>query len=136
MTISLHRENQPAFVATMRGDQADRPASVRSLRLQLVAPLAPLMGALSIRVQGITLWLRRVPLVPRPRSPRRRGSNSCDCRYRRTVQSQPIDSERWPDVARVPSRSAQHRRRRRSRTGCSVVPQPGCRCGWSIPTAR
>ena len=36
------------------------------LRLQLVAPLAPLMGALGIRVQGITLWLRRVPVVPRP----------------------------------------------------------------------
>jgi DUF1365 family protein len=30
-----------------------------------VAPLAPLMVALGIRVQGITLWLRRVPVVPR-----------------------------------------------------------------------
>ena len=65
VTISLHRENQPAFVATMRGDR--RRASIGEIiRLQLVAPLAPLMGALGIRVQGITLWLRRVPLVPRP----------------------------------------------------------------------
>ena len=65
VTISLHRENQPAFVATMRGDR--RWASIGEIiRLQLVAPLAPLMGALGIRVQGITLWLRRVPLVPRP----------------------------------------------------------------------
>lgn len=65
VTISLHRENQPAFVATMRGDR--RPAGIgQILRLQLTAPMAPLMGSLGIRVQGITLWLRRVPVVARP----------------------------------------------------------------------
>ena len=65
VTISLHRENQPAFVATMRG--ARRPANVRQvLRLQLTAPVAPLMGSLGSRVQGITLRLRRVPIEPRP----------------------------------------------------------------------
>jgi len=64
VTISLHRENEPAFVATLRGTR--RRASVAQLlRLQLVAPAAPLMGAFWIRVQGITLWARRVPLVPR-----------------------------------------------------------------------
>jgi len=63
--ISLHRENQPAFVATLRGTR--RRASIGELvKLQIVAPLAPLMGAIGIRVQGITLWLRRVPVVPRP----------------------------------------------------------------------
>jgi uncharacterized protein len=68
VTISLHRENQPAFVVTMRGTK--RRATIREiLRLQLVAPLAPLMGALGIRVQGITLWLRRVPVVPRTPTP-------------------------------------------------------------------
>jgi uncharacterized protein len=62
--ISLHRDNQPAFVATLRGTR--RPASIGELVwLQAAAPLAPLMGALGIRVQGITLWLRRVPVVPR-----------------------------------------------------------------------
>ena len=64
VTISLHRENQPAFVATLRGVRR-RAGIGEILRLQLVAPLAPLMGALGIRVQGITLWLRRVPVVPR-----------------------------------------------------------------------
>lgn len=64
VSISLHRDNQPAFVATMRGTR--RRAGVKEVvRLQLTAPLAPLMGALAIRVQGITLWLRRVPVVPR-----------------------------------------------------------------------
>jgi DUF1365 family protein len=65
--ISLHRDGQPAFVATMRGTR--RSASIcELLRLQIVAPLAPLMGAIGIRVQGITLWLRRVPVVPRRES--------------------------------------------------------------------
>lgn len=64
VTISLHRQNQPAFVATLRG--ARRRASIgQLLRLQLVAPVAPLMGAFWIRMQGITLWARRVPVVPR-----------------------------------------------------------------------
>ncbi|GAC1399374.1 MAG: DUF1365 family protein [Mycobacterium sp.] len=62
--ISLHRDNQPAFVATLRGTR--RSASVGELlKLQIAAPLAPLMGAIGIRIQGITLWLRRVPLVRR-----------------------------------------------------------------------
>jgi uncharacterized protein len=64
VTISLHRENLPAFVATLQGKRLK--AGIASIaRMQLVAPAAPLMGALGIRVQGITLWLRRVPLVPR-----------------------------------------------------------------------
>ena len=62
--ISLHREDQPAFIATLRG--ARRQASIGELlRLQLISPLAPLMGALGIRVQGIMLRLRGVPVVPR-----------------------------------------------------------------------
>jgi DUF1365 family protein len=62
--ISLHRENQPAFVVTMRG-QRRAAGIVEVIRMQLIAPLAPLMGAIGIRIQGITLWLRRVPVVPR-----------------------------------------------------------------------
>ena len=65
--ISLHRDNQPAFVATLRGTRR-RAGIGELLRLQLVAPLAPLMGAIGIRIQGITLWLRRVPVVPRTKS--------------------------------------------------------------------
>ncbi|MGK2881495.1 MAG: DUF1365 domain-containing protein [Mycobacterium sp.] len=64
VTISLHRENQPAFVATIRGH--GRPATKREImRLQVIAPAAPLVASVSIRIQGVTLWLRRVPIVPR-----------------------------------------------------------------------
>jgi DUF1365 family protein len=64
VTISLHRDRQPAFVATLQGSRR-RAGTGEVLRLQLVAPVAPLMGALWIRIQGITLWARRVPVVPR-----------------------------------------------------------------------
>jgi DUF1365 family protein len=61
--ISLHRENQPAFVATLRGSRR-RVGIGALLRLQVTAPVAPLMGALGFRVQTITLRLRGVPLMP------------------------------------------------------------------------
>lgn len=65
VTISLHREDKPAFVATLQGTR--RKASVANLlRLQMVAPVAPLMGAMWIRIQGVTLWARQVPVVPQP----------------------------------------------------------------------
>jgi DUF1365 family protein len=63
--ISLHRENQPAFVATLRGNR--RPASLAQvLRLQLSAPLAPLMARAGMWIQGAILRLRRVPVMPEP----------------------------------------------------------------------
>lgn len=67
VTISLHRENKPALVATLRGTRM-RASIANVAWLQLVAPVAPLMGALWIRAQGVTLWARRVPLIPRPRA--------------------------------------------------------------------
>jgi uncharacterized protein len=64
ITVSLHRDHQPAFVANMRGQR--RPATTRQVALiQIVAPLAPLVLAACIRIQGIKLWLRRVPVVAR-----------------------------------------------------------------------
>jgi uncharacterized protein len=60
VTISLHRDNEPAFVATLRGTR--RQAGIGEvLRMQAVAPLAPMMAALELRIQHLTLWLRRVP---------------------------------------------------------------------------
>ena len=63
VTISLHRDDKPAFVATLDGTR--RKASIANvLRLQLVAPLAPLVGEMWIRLQGVTLWTQRVPSAP------------------------------------------------------------------------
>jgi uncharacterized protein len=62
--VMLCGDGRPAFVATLHGTR--RPATVSHVaRMQLLAPLAPLTVALRIRIQGITLWLRRVPVVAR-----------------------------------------------------------------------
>jgi cyclopropane-fatty-acyl-phospholipid synthase len=89
VVVSLHGDGQPPFVATLRGTR--RPATVGHVtRMQFLSPLAPLMVALRIRIQGLALWLRRVPVVPRPTAT---GE----------ILQTAIDSERWPAVARVPS---------------------------------
>ncbi|WP_445169303.1 DUF1365 domain-containing protein [Mycolicibacterium sp. Dal123E01] len=64
VTVTLLRDDQPPFVAVLQGNRL--PMSVAQLvRLQVVAPLAPLRAALSIRLHGIALWLRGVPIVRR-----------------------------------------------------------------------
>lgn len=76
LTISLHRDNHAALVATWRGTRA-RISPAQVLLLQLTHPLAPQMARLHLRLQQIVLrWhghpaLRR-PAAPQPvRSPRR-----------------------------------------------------------------
>ncbi|MGA7050020.1 MAG: DUF1365 family protein, partial [Mycobacterium sp.] len=54
----------PEFTANLRGQR--RPASITQVAImQIISPLAPLVVAARIRIQGMKLWLRRVPVVPR-----------------------------------------------------------------------
>ena len=64
VAITLHRDGQPPFTATMRGKRF-RAGTAQLARLQLAAPLAPMVGAARIRLQGVALWLHRIPVVPR-----------------------------------------------------------------------
>jgi DUF1365 family protein len=59
VSVTLHHHGQPPFVATLHGRAVpgDRPRP--SLSAHLVA--------LRIRRQGVALWLRRLPVHPRPR---------------------------------------------------------------------
>ncbi|MGA6204498.1 DUF1365 domain-containing protein [Nocardia testacea] len=67
LSITLHRD-RPVLTASMTGNC--RPATTRAvLAAALTMPLAPLAVAARIRVQGIRLWLRGLPVVPRPISP-------------------------------------------------------------------
>jgi uncharacterized protein len=67
ITVALHRDERtplPEFTANLHGQR--RPATVKQLAImQIISPLAPLVVAARIRIQGIKLWLRRVPVVPR-----------------------------------------------------------------------
>lgn len=61
LSMSLHRDNQTALIATWRGER--RRASVGQLLLmQLSTPLAPQMARLSLRIQ--TMMLRRRGIMP------------------------------------------------------------------------
>jgi DUF1365 family protein len=65
VTISLHRDGQPPFVATLRGQR--RPATAGMvLRAALRHPLSTLMVSARIRRHGVHLYLRGLPVQPRP----------------------------------------------------------------------
>ncbi len=65
--IMLQRNAQPPFVASVTGHRVPVTAQL-ILRARLRAPLSPLLTAARIRRQGIALWARGVPVVPRPRA--------------------------------------------------------------------
>lgn len=68
VSIVLEREGQRPFAATMDGDR--RPATVRNILAAAVAvPAAPLLVSALIRVQGIKLWARRLPVIKKPHHP-------------------------------------------------------------------
>ena len=67
ISVALHRDHRqafPEFIANMRGQR--RPATTGQVAImQIISPLAPFVVAARIRIQGIKLWLRRLPVVPR-----------------------------------------------------------------------
>jgi len=69
--ITLRRDARPVFRAVLAGTPDARASSflVGSLR----QPLAARRVTALIRLQGIRLWLRRLPVVPRPVAPVREG---------------------------------------------------------------
>jgi DUF1365 family protein len=65
ITVTLCREGATALTATLTG--ARTPLTPRSLvRLLLRHPLVTHRAAALIRMHGIALWLRRLPVLPRP----------------------------------------------------------------------
>ncbi len=69
ISITLVRDGLDPFIAAVHGRR--RSATVRQLlRVALRHPLAPLMVSARIRRQGIALWVRRLPVFPRPNSVR------------------------------------------------------------------
>lgn len=68
VSIVLDREGHRPFVATMDGRR--QPATIGNILAAAAAvPAAPLLVSALIRVQGIKLWARRLPVVARPHHP-------------------------------------------------------------------
>lgn len=62
--LTYHREGAKPFVATVRGTAV--PATTASVvRTSLRHPLSTRAVAARIRLQGIRLWARRLPVIPR-----------------------------------------------------------------------
>ncbi|WP_369186018.1 DUF1365 domain-containing protein [Streptomyces sp. Y1] len=72
LTVQLEREGGRPFTATVRGTR--RPARTMTLLRAVAAhPLSTLAVSAHIRYQGVRLWLRGLPVHPRPdRTPRKR----------------------------------------------------------------
>ena len=68
VSVTLHRDGHAPFVASMQGRRTPATA-VRVAGAVLRSPLAPQLVAARIRVQGVALWLRGLPVVPRPTTP-------------------------------------------------------------------
>ncbi|MEZ5209568.1 DUF1365 domain-containing protein [Gordonia sp. PP30] len=65
ISIVLERAETGPFFAALTGRA--RPATARRVLLaQVTTPLAPWVVAARIRLQGIRLWRRGLPIVPRP----------------------------------------------------------------------
>ncbi|MGQ0631452.1 MAG: DUF1365 domain-containing protein [Sporichthyaceae bacterium] len=66
IAIELHRGEAKPFVATVRGRR--RAAGTRALLSSAIrVPWVTFTVAVQIRIQGVRLWARRVPVVPRPK---------------------------------------------------------------------
>jgi len=73
ITMALQQSGATPFTASVRGEA--RPATVRNVFLAALRfPMMSLRVSILIRLQGGKLWLRRLPVVPRP--PRSSGSPS------------------------------------------------------------
>ncbi|MET7286495.1 DUF1365 domain-containing protein [Streptomyces sp. NPDC005573] len=65
LTVHLEREGGRPFTATVRGEREEMRAS-SLLRLALRRPLSTLAVSAAIRLHGIRLYLRGLPVQPRP----------------------------------------------------------------------
>ena len=70
LTISLHRDDHAALVATWRGERRQATPG-RALLLQFTHPFAPQMAGLSLRLQTLALRWRGLAAAPRPAVPQR-----------------------------------------------------------------
>ena len=68
ISVTLHREGRDPFITAVRGKRM-AATTKNVVRTQLRAPLAPLVVSARIRIKGIALWARGLPIMPRPSDP-------------------------------------------------------------------
>jgi len=68
VSVVLKRAGRPPFAAVLTG-HAREVSTASLLRVAVTSPLEPLAIMAKIRLHGIGLWLRRLPIRPRPTHP-------------------------------------------------------------------
>ena len=132
----LRRDGDTSRLHRHRGGHAATAATPAFLAGAAPSPAVACGSSALIRLQGIRLWLRRLPVVPRP--PRHRAGGSVT----RVTADAPARS---PTGSRRPAGPWQDARRRRPRPRLRCTPPspapvppgrgPRCRCGCGCPTA-
>lgn len=100
LQVGLHRDGHAPFTAVVTGRRRPVTAStVAAAHLQ--APLAPWAVAARIRIEGIGLWLRGLPIRPRPAHPRHLGTDSRSGRMH--AAPAPAGAPRAPSAPSLPT---------------------------------
>ena len=72
ISVNLYQNNALVFSASFTGEQLE--ASIKNrLSAYLRTPFSTLQAMARIRAHGIWLWIRRLPVVPRPNHPKQSG---------------------------------------------------------------
>lgn len=72
VSVNLHQQGEQVFSASFAGKPQSLGAAAR-VRAMLRSPMVGLQTVSRIRFHGIWLWLRKLPVVPRPEHPLQAG---------------------------------------------------------------
>jgi len=72
VSVNLYQNNGLVFSASFTGEQQEASIKNRILAY-LRTPFSTLQAMARIRAHGIWLWLRRLPVIPRPNHPKQSG---------------------------------------------------------------
>ena len=72
LSVNLYQNSAQVFSASFTGELLE--ASIKNrLMAYLRTPFATLQAMARIRAHGIWLWIRRLPVIPRPNHPKQSG---------------------------------------------------------------
>jgi len=72
VSVNLYQNNALVFSASFTGEQLE--ASIKNRLLAYIrTPFSTLQAMARIRAHGIWLWIRRLPVIPRPNHPKESG---------------------------------------------------------------
>ena len=72
ISVNLYQNSALVFSASFTGEQLE--ASIKNRLLAYIrTPFSTLQAMARIRAHGIWLWLRRLPVIPRPKHPKQSG---------------------------------------------------------------